>query len=88
MALITNAIKGTQDTLPKESYKIQYVESAVRETAEIELPENLPINKEGIKSIWSIIKTVLLWIVTILFLLYGFGSFPSFSSISAFSCSL
>ena len=34
MALITNAIKGTQDTLPKESYKIQYVESAVRETAE------------------------------------------------------
>lgn len=34
MALITNAIKGTQDTLPKESYKIQYVESAVKETAE------------------------------------------------------
>ena len=34
MALITNAIKGTQDTLPKESYKIQYVESAVRETEE------------------------------------------------------
>ena len=34
MALITNAIKGTQDTLPSESYKIQYVESAVRETAE------------------------------------------------------
>ncbi len=34
MALITNAIKGTQDTLPAESYKIQYVESAVRETAE------------------------------------------------------
>ena len=34
MALITNAIKGTQDTLPKESYKIQYVESAMRETAE------------------------------------------------------
>ena len=34
MALITNAIKGTQDTLPGESYKIQYVESAMRETAE------------------------------------------------------
>ena len=34
MALITNAIKGTQDTLPKESYKVQYVESAMRETAE------------------------------------------------------
>ncbi len=34
MALITNAIKGTQDTLPNESYKIQYVESAMRETAE------------------------------------------------------
>ncbi|MGN0538502.1 MAG: histidine--tRNA ligase [Candidatus Fimenecus sp.] len=34
MALITNAIKGTQDTLPNESYKIQYIESAMRETAE------------------------------------------------------
>lgn len=34
MALITNAIKGTIDVLPKESYKIQYVESAVREIAE------------------------------------------------------
>ncbi len=34
MALITNAIKGTQDTLPKDSYKIQYVEAAVKETAE------------------------------------------------------
>lgn len=34
MALITNAIKGTQDTLPAEAHKIQYVESAVRETAE------------------------------------------------------
>ena len=34
MALLTSAIKGTQDTLPKESYKVQYVESAVRETAE------------------------------------------------------
>lgn len=35
MALITNAIKGTLDVLPKESYKTQYVESAVREIAEI-----------------------------------------------------
>lgn len=34
MALITNAIKGTQDTLPAESYKIQYIEAAMRETAE------------------------------------------------------
>lgn len=34
MALITNAIKGTQDVLPKESHKIQYVEGAVREIAE------------------------------------------------------
>lgn len=34
MALITNAIKGTQDTLPSESYKIQYIEAAMRETAE------------------------------------------------------
>lgn len=34
MALITNAIKGTLDVLPKESYKTQYVESAVREIAE------------------------------------------------------
>lgn len=34
MALITNAIKGTQDTLPQDSYKIQYIESAMRETAE------------------------------------------------------
>ncbi len=34
MALITNAIKGTQDTLPNESYKIQYIESSARETAE------------------------------------------------------
>lgn len=34
MALITNAIKGTLDLLPKESYKTQYVESAVREVAE------------------------------------------------------
>lgn len=34
MALITNAIKGTLDLLPKESYKTQYVESAVREIAE------------------------------------------------------
>ncbi len=34
MALITNAIKGTLDVLPKEIYKIPYVESAVREIAE------------------------------------------------------
>lgn len=34
MALMTNAIKGTLDTLPAESYKIQYIESAVREIAE------------------------------------------------------
>ncbi|MCR4593564.1 MAG: histidine--tRNA ligase [Clostridiales bacterium] len=34
MALITNAIKGTQDTLPAESYKVQYIESAMKETAE------------------------------------------------------
>lgn len=34
MALITNAIKGTLDLLPKDSYKTQYVESAVREIAE------------------------------------------------------
>ena len=34
MALITNAIKGTLDVLPKESYKTQYVESAAREIAE------------------------------------------------------
>lgn len=34
MALITNAIKGTLDLLPKESYKTQYIESAVREIAE------------------------------------------------------
>ncbi len=34
MALITNAIKGTLDLLPKDSYKTQYIESAVREIAE------------------------------------------------------
>lgn len=34
MALITNAMKGTLDVLPKESYKTQYIESAVREIAE------------------------------------------------------
>lgn len=34
MALITNAIKGTQDALPNEIYKTQYVENAMRETAE------------------------------------------------------
>ena len=34
MALITNAIKGTLDTLPSGSYKIQYIEAAMREIAE------------------------------------------------------
>lgn len=34
MALITNAIKGTLDTLPADSYKTQYIEGAVREIAE------------------------------------------------------
>ncbi len=34
MALITNSIKGTLDTLPRESYKIQYIEQAMREIAE------------------------------------------------------
>lgn len=34
MALITNAIKGTLDLLPRDSYKTQYIESAVREIAE------------------------------------------------------
>ena len=34
MALITNAPKGTLDLLPKESYKTQYIESAMREVAE------------------------------------------------------
>ena len=34
MALITNAIKGTLDLLPAESYKTQYIEAAVREIAE------------------------------------------------------
>lgn len=34
MALITNAIKGTLDTLPANSYKIQYIEAVMREIAE------------------------------------------------------
>ncbi|MBE6835643.1 MAG: histidine--tRNA ligase [Ruminococcaceae bacterium] len=34
MELVTKAIKGTLDTLPSESYKIQYLEAAMRETAE------------------------------------------------------
>ena len=34
MALITKAIRGTQDLLPKESYKWQAVESIMMETAE------------------------------------------------------
>ncbi len=33
MALVTKSIKGTQDTLPNESYKIQFVEQTVLETA-------------------------------------------------------
>ena len=34
MELVTKAIKGTLDTLPAESYKLQYIEQAMRETAE------------------------------------------------------
>ncbi len=34
MELVTKAIKGTVDTLPNESNKIQYLEAAMRETAE------------------------------------------------------
>ena len=34
MELVTKAIKGTLDTLPEESYKIQYIEAAMLETAE------------------------------------------------------
>ena len=34
MELVTKAIKGTLDILPSESYKIQYLEAAMRETAE------------------------------------------------------
>ena len=34
MELVTKAIKGTLDTLPSESHKIQYLEAAMRETAE------------------------------------------------------
>lgn len=33
MALVTKAIKGTQDTLPNESYKVQYIESSVLDIA-------------------------------------------------------
>ena len=33
MALVTKSIKGTQDTLPSESYKIQFVEQSVLEIA-------------------------------------------------------
>ncbi len=33
MALLTNAIKGTQDTLPADSYKIRFVEDTVAEIA-------------------------------------------------------
>lgn len=34
MALVTQSIKGTQDTLPNDSYKIQYVERSMLEIAE------------------------------------------------------
>lgn len=34
MSLITSSIKGTLDLLPKDSYKTQYVEAAMREIAE------------------------------------------------------
>ena len=34
MALITKSIKGTQDTLPADSYKIQYIEDTAMEVAE------------------------------------------------------
>ena len=34
MALITKAIKGTLDTLPSESHKVQFVEQSMREIAE------------------------------------------------------
>ncbi len=33
MALVTKSIKGTQDTLPSESYKVQFVEQSVLEIA-------------------------------------------------------
>ena len=33
MALITKKIKGTEDVLPKESYKWQFVEKIMREEA-------------------------------------------------------
>lgn len=34
MALVTQSIKGTQDTLPNDSYKIQYIERSMLEIAE------------------------------------------------------
>lgn len=34
MALITQAIKGTQDVLPKESYKVRFLEDSMRTVAE------------------------------------------------------
>lgn len=33
MALITKAIKGTKDVLPKEAYKNQYIEATVLDVA-------------------------------------------------------
>ncbi len=35
MALITRSIKGTQDVLPSESYKWQYIEATCLETARL-----------------------------------------------------
>ena len=46
MALITNAIKGTLDTLPSSSYKIQYIEAAMREIA-----ENYGISRQGVRDV-------------------------------------
>ena len=34
MSLITKSIKGTQDTLPADSYKVQYIEDTALEVAE------------------------------------------------------
>lgn len=35
MALITKAVRGTQDVLPRESYKNQYIERVMAETAQL-----------------------------------------------------
>ena len=34
MALVTKGIKGTQDTLPGESYKIRFLEATIAEIAD------------------------------------------------------